>query len=55
MRHLVTVLFFASAVAAYIAGSMPGAAALLIVGIVLESLGWYRVFRGKKGSPISTR
>ena len=52
MKHFVTLLFFAAAIAAYIAGSMPGTAALLIVGVVFESLGWYRILRGKKRLPV---
>jgi hypothetical protein len=55
MRHLVTLALFAAAVAAYMAGSAPGAAALLLVGLVLESLAWYRVFHGRKHPPVSTR
>lgn len=54
MKHAVTLLFFAGAIAAYIAGSMPGTAALLIVGAVLESLGWHRVLRRSKHSPVAT-
>lgn len=48
MKHLVTLLFFVGAIAAYIVGSMPGATLLLAIGVVLELTGWYRVFRGKK-------
>lgn len=54
MRHVVTALFFAGAIAAYIAGSTPGAGVLLVVGIVLELLGWYRVTGRKKQTPVST-
>lgn len=53
MRYLVTLLFVAGAMAAYIAGSVSGAA-FLIVGIVLESLVWYRIFRSKKHLHAST-
>jgi hypothetical protein len=48
MKHLVTLLFFVGAIAAYIAGNMPGAALLLVVGVILELAGWYRVFRGTR-------
>jgi len=48
MKHLVTLLFFVGAIAACIAGSMPGAALLLVVGVILELAGWYRVFRGAR-------
>ena len=54
MRHLATLLLFVGAIAAYIAGSTPGAAALVVVGLVLESVAWYRLFRGKKQRPTST-
>lgn len=54
MRHLVTLLLFAGAVAAYLAGSTPGAAALVVVGLVLEAVAWYRLLRGKKHRPVST-
>ena len=54
MRHLVTLLLFVAAIAAYIAGSMPGAVALVAVGLVLEAIAWLRVFRGKKQPPVST-
>jgi hypothetical protein len=54
MKHLVTLLIFAGAVAAYMLGSMPGATALLIVGVVMELLGWYRIFRGEKHSSVPT-
>lgn len=54
MKHLVTLLFFAGGVAAYMAGSAPGAAALLLIGGVLESLGWYRLLRSKKNPAIPT-
>jgi hypothetical protein len=48
MKHLITLLFFVGAIAFYIAGSMPGATALLMIGVILESLAWYRVLRGKR-------
>jgi membrane protein implicated in regulation of membrane protease activity len=51
MRHVITLLLFVGAIAAYFAGSMPGAAVLLAAGAVLETLGWYRLFRGKLQSP----
>ncbi|MEZ0472110.1 hypothetical protein [Luteimonas salinilitoris] len=54
MRHLVTLLLFVGAIAAYIAGSTLGAAALVVVGLVLESVAWYRILRGKKHRPVST-
>lgn len=54
MKHLVTLLFFAGAIAAYSVGSMPGATLLLAVGIVLELVGWYRIFRSKKHPPLPT-
>lgn len=54
MKHLLTLLFFAGAIAAYIVGSMPGAAALLVIGVVLELLGWYRILRNKKHPPTLT-
>ncbi len=55
MRHLVTLLLFVAAIAAYIAGSMPGALALVAVGVVLESIAWLRIFRGRKRTPASAR
>ena len=55
MRHLVTLLLFAGAIVAYLAGSMPGAGALVIVGIALEAMAWYRVIRGRKQRPVSTQ
>ncbi|MGA7297571.1 MAG: glycosyl transferase family 39 [Rhodanobacteraceae bacterium] len=48
MRHFVTFLLFAGAIAAYIMSGAPGAVVLVIVGVVLEFLGWYRLFRAKK-------
>jgi hypothetical protein len=54
MRHLVTLLLFAGAIAAYIAGSTPGAATLVVVGLALESVAWYRLLRGRKHRPVST-
>lgn len=53
MRHLVTLLLFVAAIAAYIAGSMPGAIVLVVVGLVLEATAWLRVFRGRKQPPVS--
>jgi hypothetical protein len=55
MKHLVTFLFFVGAIVAYMAGSIPGAAAFSIVGIVLELIGWHRILRGKKRSLGSLR
>jgi hypothetical protein len=54
MKRLVTLLFFAGAIAAYIAGSIPGASVLLAIGMILESLGWYRVLRSKKHPSLPT-
>lgn len=54
MRHLVTLLLFVGAIAAYIAGSTPGAATLVVVGLALESVAWYRLLRGGKHRPVST-
>lgn len=54
MRHLVTLLLFVAAIAAYLTGSTPGAAALIVVGLVLESVAWYRLLRGKRHRPAST-
>jgi membrane protein implicated in regulation of membrane protease activity len=54
MRHLVTLFLFIGAIAAYIAGSTPGAAALVLVGLVLEAVAWYRLLRAKKHRPVST-
>lgn len=51
MRPLITVLLFVGAFVADIAGSMPGAAALLIVGVLLELVGWYRILHRKPHSP----
>lgn len=48
MKHLVTLLLFLGAIAAYLAGSTPGAAALLVVAVILESLAWYRVLGRKR-------
>lgn len=55
MRHLITVLFFVGAFVADMAGSMPGATALLIVGVVFELVGWYRILRHKPHSPTAHR
>jgi hypothetical protein len=44
--RLIALLVFAGTIAAYVPGSTSGAALLLVVGVVLESLGWYRVSRG---------
>ena len=54
MRHLVTLLLFAGAIAAYLAGSAPGVAALVVVGLVLEGVAWHRLLRGKKHRPTLT-
>lgn len=55
MRHLVTILFFIAAIAAYLAGSAPGAIGLVVVGLVLEVFAWRRVFRRRKQPAPSTR
>lgn len=54
MRHLITLLFFAGAIAAYVMGSMQGALLLLAVGVILELLAWYRLFRTRR-PPSATR
>lgn len=54
MRHLVTLLLFVGAIAAYIAGSTPGAVAFVVVGLILESAAWYRLLRGNKHRPATT-
>lgn len=54
MRHLLTLVFFLAAMVAYILSSVPGALALLLVGLVLESMGWYRIFHGRKRKHVPT-
>jgi hypothetical protein len=54
MKHLVTLLLFVGAIAAYIAGSTSGAAVLVVAGLALESVAWYRLLRGNKNRPVST-
>lgn len=54
MKHVVTVLFFVAAMAAYIASSLPGAALLLAIGLGLELTGWYRVLRGRRNPGVPT-
>jgi NhaP-type Na+/H+ or K+/H+ antiporter len=54
MKHLITLLLFVGAIAAYIAGSTSGAAVLVVAGLALESVAWYRLLRGKKNRPVST-
>lgn len=51
MRHFITALFFVGAFVADLAGGTPGAATLLIAGVALESVGWYRILRRKPHSP----
>jgi hypothetical protein len=55
MKHLMTLLLFVGAVFAYIAGSMPGVTILLAVGMMLESIAWYRVFHSRKHLVASKR
>jgi hypothetical protein len=53
MRHLITLLLFLGAIAAYTSGSTWGAAAF-VVGLVLENLVLYRLVRDSKQLPDST-
>lgn len=50
MKHVITFLCLAAALAAYIAGSMSGAAIFFGAGIIFEGMFWFRLFRRKRNS-----
>lgn len=54
MTHLITVAFFAAAIAAYLASAGPGwVGALFLVGMLCEGIGWFRALRRDKLPPHS--
>ena len=48
MKHVITFSCLIGAVAAYLAGSASGAVILFVVGVILESVFWLRLFRRKE-------
>lgn len=48
MRHVLTLLVFAAAAAAYMAGSQMGTIALFLLGGALETYGWSRIIRARR-------
>jgi hypothetical protein len=54
MRHLITVVFFVAAIAAYLGSASPGwIGALFLVGMLCEGIAWFRVLRRYKPPPRS--
>ena len=47
-HHLVTAAFLVGAVLCYIAGSSAGMIVFAAVGLVLECVFWFRVFRARR-------
>ena len=50
MRHVITLLFLALAIAAYFVGSMTGVAIFIGVGVVFEGVVWLRLLK-RNGNP----
>ncbi|MGB8855442.1 MAG: hypothetical protein WCC58_02095 [Burkholderiales bacterium] len=48
LRILAILSLFAAAVVFYALGSAPGAGSLLLLGVVFESLGWFKLIKAKR-------
>ncbi len=48
MKHVITFFCFIAAVTSYLAGSASGAVIFFVVGVILESVFWFRLFRRKE-------
>ncbi|MFY9260582.1 MAG: hypothetical protein WAO71_08760 [Gallionella sp.] len=48
MRHLITLACLVAAFAAYTVGWRQGIVGFAVIGIILESLFWFRLLRKKK-------
>jgi hypothetical protein len=48
LRTLAILLLFAAAIAFYALGSAPGAGSLVLLGVVFESLGWFKLIKAKR-------